>query len=107
MPLREQEKERKLKAGTLTDHIPDHWNKENLEQEASSRLLKVDEVIEHFWEGNPKPPVYFEDGTRDLQAEALLPTPKPLQHPRKFLVYVEYDLHRLLLKAVCRPGWQG
>lgn len=101
MPLREEEKEKNLKAGTLTDHIADDRNKENLEQEASSRLLKVDEVIAHFWEGNLKRPIFQEDGERDIAAEALLPDPEPLQRPRKFLVYVEYHLHRRLLKKVC------
>lgn len=100
MPLREEEKLQDMKTGTLTNHIADDWNEGNLEREASSRLLKTDEVIGHFWEGNPKPPVYLEDGTRNLTAEAGLPEPPPLERPRKFLVYVEYHLHRDLLKKV-------
>jgi hypothetical protein len=102
MPLRDEEKEKNLKPGTLTDRIADEWNEQNLEREASSRLLKVDELIGHFWAGNPPPPVYREDGTRDLEAEAGAENPEPLQHPRKFLVYVEYLLDRRLLKKVRR-----
>jgi hypothetical protein len=100
LPLREQEQDQGLKDGSLTERLADEWNEENLAKKSSTRLLKTDEVIEHFWTGNPKPPIYREDGTRDLEAEARQDEPPLLEHPRKFLIYVQYRLHRILLKRV-------
>ncbi|KAG9098557.1 hypothetical protein FRC06_006228 [Ceratobasidium sp. 370] len=98
--LKEEEKRADLREGALTERIGDDWDANNLAERASSRMLKTDEVVGHFWEGNPKPPVYREDGTRDLEAEARQEDPPPLEHPRKFLIYVQYRLHRILLKKV-------
>ncbi|KAG8711489.1 hypothetical protein FRC08_015832 [Ceratobasidium sp. 394] len=105
--LKEAEKEPGVPPGSLTEKIGDDWNEQNLAEKASTRLLKTDELIEHFWEGNPKPPVYREDGTRDLEAEARQEDPPPLDRPRKFLVYVQYKLHRVLLKKVLRIRGRG
>ncbi|KAG8772171.1 hypothetical protein FRC12_003219 [Ceratobasidium sp. 428] len=82
--------------------IPDSWTPQNIDSVLSSRLRTVDAAVEHFWEGNPKPPVYRRDGSRDLQAEAQLPDPPPLQGQdrRKFLIYVEFKVHRHLVKKL-------
>ncbi|KAB5587581.1 SNF2-related protein [Ceratobasidium theobromae] len=107
LPLRNQEKAEGLEPGSLLDHMADDWNEANILEKASTRLLKTDEIIGHFWSGNPNPPVYHEDGTRDLEAEALVQDPEPLDHPRKFLVYVQYKLHRMLLKQLLKIRGRG
>ncbi|KAB5587777.1 SNF2-related protein [Ceratobasidium theobromae] len=107
LPFREQEKSQDLKEGALTDKIADDWNEENILLKASTRLLKTDEVIAHFWNGNPKPPIFREDGERDLEAEAQLEDPLPLECPRKFLVYVQYRVHRILLKKLLQIRGRG
>ena len=98
--LKREEKAGGLKVGTLTSRIADNWDRDNVVEMSSSRLMMTDEVVEHYWEGNPKTPIYCEDRTRDLAAEAALPDPPPLERPRKFLIYVQYKLHRTLLKKV-------
>ncbi|KAG8710920.1 hypothetical protein FRC09_020876 [Ceratobasidium sp. 395] len=105
--LRLEEKKQKLKEGTLVNRLADDWDASNLRAKASTRLLKLDEVIDHYWEGNPKPPIYREDGTRDLVAEDLQDDPLPSEKLRKFLVYVAYRYHRDLIAAVFKIVGRG
>ncbi|KAG9082056.1 hypothetical protein FRC06_005262 [Ceratobasidium sp. 370] len=105
--LKQEEKVGGLKEGTLTNHIAKDWDRDNVMEKSSSRLMMTDKVIKHFWEGNPKTLIYHEDGTRDLEAEAALPDPPLLERPRKFLIYVHYKLHRTLLKKVLQICGRG
>lgn len=98
--MKEIEKRENLKENSLTDKIADDWTLDNLHMKASTKLLSVDGLLEHYWSGNPKPPVYLQDGTRDLVAEGQLDDPVPSDRPRKFLIYVEYRSHRMLLTKV-------
>ncbi|KAB5587522.1 SNF2-related protein [Ceratobasidium theobromae] len=59
LPLRNQENAKGLEPGSLLGHMADNWNEANILKKASTHLLKMDEVIEHFWSRNPNPPVYF------------------------------------------------
>ncbi|KAG8740478.1 hypothetical protein FRC10_004274 [Ceratobasidium sp. 414] len=67
----------------------------------------MDEVIQHDWEGNLKPPVYHTNGTHNQEAEAALPDPPLLKRPRKFLIYVQYKLHQTLLNKVLQIRGRG
>ncbi|KAG9098672.1 hypothetical protein FRC06_006082 [Ceratobasidium sp. 370] len=96
--LRQEEIDQGLKKDSLTDKMADDWNANNIQEQASTRVQKVGELIEHYWHGNPKPPVYQADGTRDLAAEEQSEAPIPSERPRKFLIYVAYRLHRILIK---------
>ncbi|KAG9126000.1 hypothetical protein FRC07_005272 [Ceratobasidium sp. 392] len=98
LPLRREEVKRGLKQGQLVQTLYQDWTAENLLQVASTRLLTLDRIFEHYWApGNPKPPVFREDGTRDLEAEEKQEDPVPSDKLRKFLVYVEFSFHRNLV----------
>jgi hypothetical protein len=97
---KKREKEENLKENSLTDKIADDWTEDNILTKASTKLLTLDRLLGHYWSGNPKPPVYRQDGTRDLDEEALLENPLPSDRPRKFLIYVEYRSHRMLVIKV-------
>ncbi|KAG8739125.1 hypothetical protein FRC10_006123 [Ceratobasidium sp. 414] len=96
--LRQQEIDRGLAKDTLTNKMTDDWNATNIHEKASTRVQKVGEIIDHFWDGNPKAPLYRSDGTRDQAAEEESDNPTPSERPRKFLIYVAYRLHRTLIK---------
>ncbi|KAG9120196.1 hypothetical protein FRC07_004399 [Ceratobasidium sp. 392] len=98
LTLQKKEKENKLTPGALTNKMADHWNLANFEEAASTRVQKVVEVVRHFWHGNPKPPIYRVDGTRDLESEAKLEDPPPSDLPRKFIIFVTFHLHMLLIQ---------
>ncbi|KAB5587967.1 SNF2-related protein [Ceratobasidium theobromae] len=49
LPLREQEKTEGLKEGRLLNKLADDWNESNLKEKASTCLLKLDELVEHYW----------------------------------------------------------
>ncbi|EUC54350.1 helicase carboxy-terminal domain protein [Rhizoctonia solani AG-3 Rhs1AP] len=108
---KQEEVAQKAEVGSLVKQIPADWNRSNINEKASTRMLTADTIIEHFWTGNPLPIVFAEDGTRDLEA-----TVRPLipcNEPRKILVYVAYHAHRDLMammfllkdrKYVCYDG---
>ncbi|KAG8736071.1 hypothetical protein FRC10_009727 [Ceratobasidium sp. 414] len=91
--LKWEEKEGDLKQGDLMSHIANDWDQHNMVEKSSSQLLKTDDVIQHYWEGDLKPLVYRTGGTHDQEAEVVLPNPPPLEQPCKFLIYVQYKLH--------------
>ncbi|KAG8734427.1 hypothetical protein FRC11_014273 [Ceratobasidium sp. 423] len=85
-------KKKRTVSNDLVKSITSQWNASNIDTQASTRMLKVDEIIEHYWVGNPSPIAFNEDGTRDLTAAVR--EPWPCDDPRKFLVYVAYHIHR-------------
>jgi hypothetical protein len=93
-----REDEEKLLEGSLVKTIAMGWTEDNIETEASTRMLKVDQIIQHFWDGNPTAIVFNEDGT--VKQNASLPAPLACDEPRKFLVYVSYRVHRDLFSQV-------
>jgi hypothetical protein len=96
--LREQEKKEGLKEGELIEKMARSWNIHNLKEMASTQLLMVNALVRYYWTGNPKPPMYKEDGSRDH--EVVVTDPLPSDCPRKFLIYVAYRYHRNLLGRV-------
>ncbi|CEL53741.1 putative ATP-dependent helicase C17A2,12 OS=Schizosaccharomyces pombe (strain 972 / ATCC 24843) GN=SPAC17A2.12 PE=3 SV=1 [Rhizoctonia solani AG-1 IB] len=95
-----REDEEKLLEGSLVKTIAMGWTEDNIETEASTRMLKVDQIIQHFWDGNPTAIVFNEDGT--VKQNASLPAPLACDEPRKFLVYVSYRVHRDLFSQMFR-----
>ncbi|KDN36761.1 hypothetical protein RSAG8_10625, partial [Rhizoctonia solani AG-8 WAC10335] len=94
LAVRELEREQGLKEGELFYTIIADWNASNIDEKASSRMLKVDEILEWFWAGNPKALVFHEDGSKNL--DAVVKDPVPCDQPRKFLIYVSLVYHRNL-----------
>ncbi|KAG8678152.1 hypothetical protein FRC09_020079, partial [Ceratobasidium sp. 395] len=80
--------------------IPAGWTAESIDTVLTSRLRAVDEAVKHFWEGNPKPPVYRPDGSRDAHLEDQQPDPPPLLRPRKFMIFIEFTVHRCMVKKM-------
>ncbi|CEL53169.1 putative ATP-dependent helicase C17A2,12 OS=Schizosaccharomyces pombe (strain 972 / ATCC 24843) GN=SPAC17A2.12 PE=3 SV=1 [Rhizoctonia solani AG-1 IB] len=80
-----REDEEKLPEGSLVKTIAMGWTKGNIETEASTRMLKVDQIIQHFWDGNPAAVVFNEDGT--IKRNTSLPAPLACDEPRKFLMF--------------------
>ncbi|KAG8691108.1 hypothetical protein FRC09_011724 [Ceratobasidium sp. 395] len=80
--------------------IPAGWTAESIDSVLSSRLRAVDEAVKHFWEGNPKPPVYRADGSRDADLEDQQPDPPLLLRPRKFIIFIEFTVHRCMVKKM-------
>ncbi|KAG8734345.1 hypothetical protein FRC11_005332 [Ceratobasidium sp. 423] len=94
VPVRQLERAQDKKEGSLFHTITDGWNESNIHEKASTRMLKVDQIIEHYWTGNPKPLVFKEDGTTITSAPG--PDPLPCDDLRKFLIYVGFIDHRNL-----------
>ncbi|QRW14226.1 SNF2 family amino-terminal protein [Ceratobasidium sp. AG-Ba] len=97
---KEEERAKEMKKESLCLRLADTWNADNIRERMSTRMNKVSKVVDIYWEGNPKPPIYRDDGTRNWAAEKLQPDPPQLTKPRKFMIYVEYKVHRHLLKKV-------
>ncbi|QRW12372.1 Helicase conserved C-terminal domain [Ceratobasidium sp. AG-Ba] len=97
---KEEERAKEMKKESLCLRLADTWNADNIRERMLTRMNKVSEVVDIYWEGNPKPPIYRDDGTRNWAAEKLQPDPPQLTKPRKFMIYVEYKVHRHLLKKV-------
>ncbi|KAG9102129.1 hypothetical protein FS749_015712 [Ceratobasidium sp. UAMH 11750] len=105
--IMQQEIDENLKKYKLADKMADDWNASNIHEKASTRVQKVGEIVDHFWSGNPKVPVYRPDGTRDHAAEEKMDDPAPSDRPRKFLIYVAYRLHRILVKKFLEVKGRG
>ncbi|KAG8760733.1 hypothetical protein FRC11_015050 [Ceratobasidium sp. 423] len=114
----EEEKRKQLKGGAalvqaektqvsklLVKTITAKWDESNINDHASTRMLKVDDIIEHYWVGNPPPIVFNEDGTRDLAT--VVQNPWPCDKPRKFLIYVAYHTHRDLMAVMFKIKKRG
>ncbi|EUC53977.1 SNF2 family amino-terminal protein, partial [Rhizoctonia solani AG-3 Rhs1AP] len=77
--VRELERERGLKEGDLLHSIICDWDASNIDEKASSRMLTVDGIVNHYH-----------------NREAILDDPLPSEEPRKFLLYVSLSYHRNL-----------
>ncbi|QRV85656.1 Helicase conserved C-terminal domain [Ceratobasidium sp. AG-Ba] len=91
-------KKEKVELKLLVHKITESWTVDNLDEKMSTRLKTLYAILEHYWVGNPKPPIYQQDGIRNLAAEAKQPEPPLLSKPRKFIIYVEYGVHLRLTK---------
>jgi hypothetical protein len=98
MELRNQEIDQKLEAWSLVSQMTAHWNASNLQDMASTWLLRVDDLAEWYHSGNPRPPTFKEDGSLDLVKDTTEPIAS--NTPRKILAYVAYHVHRDLLAKV-------
>ncbi|QRW03486.1 Helicase conserved C-terminal domain [Ceratobasidium sp. AG-Ba] len=95
--LKQKEKDQGLKPGTLVDHIADNWKAEKRPWTFSGRLTILDNLIDRFWEGNAKPPVFHRDGEPNYEAEDQQLEPPPLLVPRKFVIFIEFGRHRRMV----------
>ncbi|QRV78910.1 ATP-dependent DNA helicase [Ceratobasidium sp. AG-Ba] len=93
-------KKEKVELKLLVNKITESWTVDNLDEKMSTRLKTLYAILEHYWVGNPKPPIYQQDGIRNLAAEAKQPEPPLLSKPRKFVIYVEYGVHLRLTKRM-------
>ncbi|KAF8597007.1 hypothetical protein BDV93DRAFT_513682 [Ceratobasidium sp. AG-I] len=82
------------------------WTPENFEQEASSRILKVCDIVAHHDDIEAKPMFFNRDGTRDLDKEAASQCP-PALRDRKILIFIVYDLHREIMKQASALKLKG
>lgn len=98
LQVRERERNQGLKEGDLIHTITDKWNESNISENASSRMLTVDGIVEYYWTGNPKILVFNNDGTWNLPGS--VEDPLPSKEPRKFLIYVSLSYHRKLFGKV-------
>lgn len=96
--VRDTEREKDLKEGSLLYTIVADWNESNIYEKASSRMVTVDIIVEYYWVGNPRILVFSEDGSVDH--EASVEDPVPCEAPRKFLIYVSLSYHRSLFAKV-------
>ncbi|QRV74576.1 ATP-dependent DNA helicase [Ceratobasidium sp. AG-Ba] len=101
--LRKREKEEELPPLSLTSKIGDDWNAENLLEKASTCVLMVKVIVEHYLTShNPKAILVLEDGSRDEEGERRMPDPAPSDCPQKVVVVVGYMLHMLILRNLFR-----
>ncbi|QRV93635.1 ATP-dependent DNA helicase [Ceratobasidium sp. AG-Ba] len=98
--MKEEERKLGLDAGTLVNSAADSWTLERETWRRSSRLSRLDDLLEIFWTGNPKPPSYYRDGKRNYEADDQQPDPPPLLVPRKFVIFIEFGRHRRLVKKM-------
>ncbi|QRW09610.1 ATP-dependent DNA helicase [Ceratobasidium sp. AG-Ba] len=98
--LKRKAKEAGLKRDRSTLKITDGWTAKDANYMRSSRLTAVNTIVERYWTGNPKSEVYLPDGTRDQVAEEKQPNPPPLKLPRKYMFFIEYSVHRRLVKKM-------
>jgi superfamily II DNA/RNA helicase len=75
------------------------WTAEDLDVKASSRILQLCYLVEHYKDPNAQPLFFKRDGSRDLEKEAEHKGP-PAKRPRKVLVFIMYDLHRQIASIV-------
>jgi SNF2 family DNA or RNA helicase len=75
------------------------WTKENLPQEASSKVLKTLELIEHYDNTDAQPLFVKRDGSKDPEAQLAVAS-TPAQKPRKILIFIMYETHRQIMKKV-------
>lgn len=78
------------------------WTAENVDERASTKVLKVCSLVHHFKDVAAQPLFFCRDGSRDEAREALQVYP-PAQSPRKILVFIEYAVHRAIMKKVSMP----
>ncbi|KAG8731541.1 hypothetical protein FRC11_003829, partial [Ceratobasidium sp. 423] len=79
-------------------YVGDSWNESNIHEKASTQMLKVDQIIEHYWTGNLKPLLFKEDGTTIPSVPGH--DPLPCDDLLKFLIYVGFINHRNLFSMM-------
>ncbi|QRW07010.1 Helicase conserved C-terminal domain [Ceratobasidium sp. AG-Ba] len=95
-------KKEKVELKLLVHKITESWTVDNLDEKMSTRLKTLYAILKHYWVGNPKPPIYQQDGIRNLAAKAKQLEPPLLSKPRKFVIYVEYGVHLRLTKRMLK-----
>ncbi|KAG8737755.1 hypothetical protein FRC10_007832 [Ceratobasidium sp. 414] len=79
------------------------WTADDLPRVASSKIMGVLGVVEHYDDPKASPMYFKRDGTRDLQKEEVH-TPNsgndPSEKPRKILMFIMYEVHREIIKTV-------
>jgi hypothetical protein len=77
-----------------------NWTAENVDEMCSTKQAAVVQLVEHHENPHAKPMFFNRDGSRDTAKEDALRNFRSVDRPRKFLIFIMYDIHREIMKTV-------
>lgn len=77
----------------------EQWTRDNINEQASSKILQVCSLVDHYDDPSAQPLFFHRDGSRDYKREAKNKYP-PAKRPRKIVIFIMYEIQRIIMKKV-------